>query len=117
MEWRMFGPCRDGDCGDCAGETRSGRCACDCHGWEDGDAIPELVLDGSAAPYYTIDRGDVGIRYFHVFGHLWLVEEFIGTILPQDVGKRVYQVGDILQVENDEQRDARVFARRGEVRR
>ena len=37
----------------------------------------------------------------------WLRESF-GPILRNDVGKRVYLVGDILQVENDAQRDARL---------
>jgi len=32
----------------------------------------------------------------------------IGRLLPGDVGKRVYRVGDIVQVENNEQRDARL---------
>lgn len=28
---------------------------------------------------------------------------FYGKVLPHDVGKRIYKVGDIYQVENDEQ--------------
>jgi hypothetical protein len=32
----------------------------------------------------------------------------IGRVQPGDVGKRVYRVGDILQVENDDQRAARL---------
>lgn len=33
----------------------------------------------------------------------------IGRVLPQDIGKRVYDTGDgVIQVENDEQRDRRL---------
>ena len=32
----------------------------------------------------------------------------MGRLLPGDIGKRVYSVGDIWQVENDEQRNARM---------
>jgi len=31
----------------------------------------------------------------------------IGRVLPRDIGKRVYLIDDIIQVENDEQREAR----------
>ena len=31
----------------------------------------------------------------------------LGRVLMQDIGKRVYRVGNILQVENDEQRAMR----------
>jgi hypothetical protein len=34
--------------------------------------------------------------------------EAIGRTQPQDKGKRVYLVGDIYQVENNEQRDKRM---------
>ena len=51
---------------------------------------------------------DIDSPTFRAFGRVWLTEDFIGCILPIDVGKRVYLVGDCLQVENDEQRDARV---------
>ena len=33
----------------------------------------------------------------------------IGRVQPQDVGKRVYEVGGILQVENDEQMNRRGY--------
>ena len=62
-------------------------------------------------PYREIEIADVGKKRFKAFGKSWRVEEFIGQILPQDVGKRVVLVGDIVQVENDQQRDARVRAR------
>lgn len=56
----------------------------------------------------TLHEGDVGATAIPAFGRLWLVVDFIGRILPGDVGKRVYLVGDVLQVENNEQRDARM---------
>ena len=59
-------------------------------------------------PYVEILECDVGKPTFRAFGHVWLCSGFIGRILPKDVGKRVYKVGDIVQVENDEQRDKRV---------
>lgn len=57
--------------------------------------------------YYTLTEGDVEQHMLRAFGKLWRVSDFMGRVLPRDVGKRVYQVGDILQVENDEQRAAR----------
>lgn len=32
----------------------------------------------------------------------------LGSIMPQDVGKHVFEVDGIIQVENDEQRDTRL---------
>ena len=58
--------------------------------------------------FKTIEAYDVGASYIRAFGRSWPAQYFIGRILPQDVGKRVYLVGDILQVENNEQRDARL---------
>ena len=64
--------------------------------------------------FYTIKDGDVGESILRAFGQAWLTMNFIGQILPIDVGKRVYRVatdaGDsfILQVENNEQRDKRI---------
>ena len=59
-------------------------------------------------PYREIRESDVGRPTFNAFGQKWLCQNFIGEILPQDVGKRVYLIGDILRVENDEQRNARL---------
>ncbi len=66
--------------------------------------------------YYTITHGDIGKPAITAFGHAWTVTDWIGRILPGDVGKRVYRVSNdddlgqsyILQVENNEQRDARI---------
>lgn len=57
--------------------------------------------------YYEIKESDVGKATIKAFGKSWSVSDFMGRILPKDVGKRVYQRGDILQVENDEQRGRR----------
>lgn len=58
-------------------------------------------------PFREITSDDIGKTTFRAFGKSWLVSGFIGRVLPGDVGKRVYLVGDILQVENDEQRAKR----------
>lgn len=57
--------------------------------------------------FREITSDDVGKAIFHAFGRKWLTSGFIGQILPQDVGKRVYKINNILQVENDEQLNAR----------
>lgn len=58
--------------------------------------------------YREITADDVGEPYFKAFGRVTPVQNFIGRIMKQDIGKRVFLRGDILQVENDEQRDARL---------
>lgn len=61
----------------------------------------------SRGRYYTIHEDDEAKFAIYCFGHSWPVTDFIGRILAQDVGKRVYLRGGILQVENDEQRHER----------
>lgn len=58
--------------------------------------------------YREITKGDVGKAVFTAFGKQWMASSFIGRILKQDVGKRVYLIGDILQVENDQQFKERI---------
>jgi len=64
--------------------------------------------------YYQIKRTDVHRPCLKCFGRVHLVSGFLGRILPGDVGKRIYCVkndagdSDVLQVENDEQRTARL---------
>jgi hypothetical protein len=58
--------------------------------------------------YRTIAESDIGKSTIEAFGRRWPVSGFIGQILPQDVGKRIYLSGDILQVENDEQMKSRL---------
>lgn len=58
--------------------------------------------------YYTITSRDIGKPTIRAFGRTWSVSDFIGRILSIDVGKRVYERGGILQVENQEQLEARL---------
>lgn len=64
-------------------------------------------MGGAQRIWREILPSDVGRPFFTLAGRNWPVVDFMGQILPNDVGKRVYLVGDILQVENNEQRDAR----------
>jgi hypothetical protein len=67
-----------------------------------------------AGRFFEIGPRDVGRATIGAFGQVWPVANFMGRVLPGDVGKRVYRVpmhdksGYILQVENDAQRDARL---------
>jgi hypothetical protein len=61
----------------------------------------------SARPFYTLTAADVGKRTICAFGRTRMVSDFLGRVLPGDVGKRVYLIDGILQAENDEQRAAR----------
>ena len=61
-------------------------------------------------PYYELKASDIGQHTIRAFGRTWLTQNFMGQVLPGDVGKRVYQFNDILQVENDEQRERRLLA-------
>lgn len=61
--------------------------------------------------YKTIGTKDVGKSRIKAFGRTWLVSDFVGRIFPNDVGKRVYFSGGILQVENEEQRAMRIGGR------
>ncbi len=63
--------------------------------------------------HYTIQESDVGQPIIHAFDETWITANFIGRILPGDVGKRVFTVPDsngysFLQVENNEQRTKRI---------
>jgi len=68
------------------------------------DRKSEVRLPGQ---FVTITAADVGKSFFRAFGKTWMVQDWIGRILEQDVGKRVFMRGDRLQVENDEQLTAR----------
>lgn len=65
--------------------------------------VPHLTARGNPESTYTISRFDIGRPTIRAFGKVWLTQNFIGRILPRDVGKKVYLRDDILQVENDEQ--------------
>lgn len=57
--------------------------------------------------YYTILESDIGRPQIRAFNKLWPVSDFIGHIAPYDIGKRVYNFGHFIQVENDDQRKQR----------
>jgi hypothetical protein len=57
----------------------------------------------------TISAEDVGKhRYMALPGTIGRLLEAMGQILPGDVGKQYFDVGGVVQVENDEQRDRRI---------
>src|SRR5262245_24247828 len=70
--------------------------------WDEG-------LGETEAGYYTIRDADVGRAVITAWGRRWSVSDFMGRILPSDVGKRINKItgGDggyeFLQVENNEQ--------------
>lgn len=66
-------------------------------------------MSGNPFKYiHVITKADVGKSHHRIAGRTWPVSGWIGSVLPGDVGKRVYLSDDVLQVENDEQRDERV---------
>lgn len=65
---------------------------------------------------HTIGPEDVGRHSHKIAGRSWLVSDWIGRVLPSDIGKRVFLTEDctgrgILSVENDVQRDRRISRR------
>lgn len=80
------------------------------------DRVSHILIgvDEVAAGFYTITSDDVGHPLIRAWGRSWSVTDFMGQILPGDVGKRIYKVAtnngssEILQVENDEQRAKRL---------
>jgi hypothetical protein len=59
---------------------------------------------------FTIEPHHIGKSWIKVGTHGYSVSGFLGRVLPGDIGKRVFRVNGILQVENDQQRDARLAA-------
>jgi hypothetical protein len=72
------------------------------------DHAPEPCLPPDNDSYCVIERDDIGRAYIEAFGKAWRLADVIGRVQPIDVGKRVYLRGGVLQVENNEQRDARL---------
>ena len=62
--------------------------------------------------FYVLRLTDVNEPTIQCFGRTWLVANFLGRVLPCDVGKRVYRRGAILQAENDGQKAARLAHQR-----
>lgn len=61
------------------------------------------------AEYYTITANDIGKTsfWFHGFQRF---TDVIGRVLPQDIGKRIYERNGVMQVENQEQFEKRIAA-------
>ena len=59
-------------------------------------------------PYYTITEQDINKRFLKVFGKTWSLSDLCGHIMSIDVGKRIYLVKNILQIENQEQFENRL---------
>ena len=57
----------------------------------------------------TIQTSDIGKTNLKSHGVTYRVGDVIGPVQICDIGKRVYEVDGILQVENNEQRDARMI--------
>ncbi len=51
--------------------------------------------------FITLTSKHVGRRIINAFGKSWFVSDFIGQILPQDVGRRVFDKGDYLAAEDN----------------
>lgn len=54
--------------------------------------------------HYTIQTDDIGRGYIEAFGKSWSLANVIGRVQPDDVGKRIFYRGGVVQVENDQQR-------------
>ena len=79
--------------------------------WLDSWILPEvkaLIPELRDRGYYEIAATDVGKPTIEAFGRIWRVADFIGRIQKQDIGKRIYRLGGIVQVENEAQRAARL---------
>lgn len=63
-----------------------------------------------SAEWYEIQPEDVGRRYLRVFGRRWDLADVMGPVQHGDVYKRLYRIGDILQVESNDQRNDRLAA-------
>lgn len=63
---------------------------------------------------FTIGPEDVGPKVIKTRGAaiFLALQQTLGRIQPNDVEKRVYRRGDILQVESNQQRDARIAQER-----
>lgn len=63
------------------------------------------------ANFYEIRAADVGHNMLYAFGRKQYVDDLMGLVQPCDVGKRLYLVEGILQIENDAQFSARKSAK------
>ncbi len=75
--------------------------------WRPRRLIPAL-LPTALGSFYTITHTDVTSSTIRAFGKVWPVMDFLGRLMLQDIGKRVYLRGDILQAESHKQFAARL---------
>lgn len=68
----------------------------------------ERTEEMSTRPYTTLTERDVAQPFLQIGGAIVRVSDFMGIVQLQDVGKRVYLVDGVPQVENDEQFRARL---------
>jgi hypothetical protein len=59
-------------------------------------------------PFYTLKDSDVGRATIRAFGRTVPATHFADAVGRMDVGRRVYDVDGIVQLETDEQRGARL---------
>jgi hypothetical protein len=71
-------------------------------------AMNKPGADGATADYYTITERDIGKYQIMMFGRPWPCDQWIGRIMQCDIGKRVFLRDGIVQVENDQQLQARI---------
>lgn len=57
--------------------------------------------------YETIKDIHVGRKALVLFHRLWLVHNSVGQITEKDIGKRIYLVNNVVQLESDEQFEKR----------
>ena len=56
---------------------------------------------------YTVQEGDIGRRTLAIEGQLIDVGDVCGPMQPIDVGKRIFESGGVLQIENESQLNRR----------
>lgn len=71
--------------------------------------MPPSACGKPTDSFYTVKKSDVGKKTVCAFGKRWdITEHGWGSTLKLDVGKRVFNQGDFLAIENGDQRDRRL---------
>ena len=71
-----------------------------------GSMVPEW--ESRSGEFYIVTKADVGKRTIRAFGSVWPLLAVLDQVQEIDIGKRIYLVNGILQVENDDQLKARL---------
>jgi len=58
--------------------------------------------------FYTIQDSDLKKNYITVHGKYVSLAPFMGRVFRRDIGKRIYNINGVYQVENDEQFQKRI---------